>query len=203
MKDFNMLSLHQSIEPLGLALDPEGRQPYLSIKIRGLDIPETIKFIREKMEVVSSIYPFEYQFFDDVFARVYVNEQKTGKMFNTFTLLALAIACLGLLGLTSFATEQRTKEIGIRKVLGSSISGIIVLLSREFTKWVLLANIFAWPVAYFVMNRWLQNFAYRVRIDLGIFVISGFLTLMMALLTVSFHSTRAAHANPVDSLRYE
>ncbi len=203
MKDFNMLSLHQSIEPLGLALDPEGRQRYLSIKIRGLDIPETIKFIREKMEVVSSIYPFEYQFFDDVFARVYENEQKTGKMFNTFTLLALVIACLGLLGLTSFATEQRTKEIGIRKILGSSISGIIVLLSKEFTKWVLLSNIFAWPVAYFVMNRWLENFAYRVRIDLGTFFISGFLTLMMALLTVSFQSTKAAHANPVDSLRYE
>ncbi len=203
MKDFNMLSLHQSIEPLRLALDPEGRQPYLSIKIRGSDIPETIKFIREKMEVFSSIYPFEYQFFDDVFARVYETEQKTGKMFNTFTLLALVIACLGLLGLTSFATEQRTKEIGIRKVLGSSISGIIVLLSREFTKWVLLANIFAWPVAYFVMSRWLQNFAYRVRIDLGTFVISGFLTLLMALLTVSFQSTKAAHANPADSLRYE
>jgi putative ABC transport system permease protein len=203
MKDFNMLSLHQNIEPLGLTLDAEGRQRYLSIKIRGTDIPEIIKFIREKMEVVSSIYPFEYQFFDDVFARVYHNEQKAGKMFNTFTLLALVIACLGLLGLTSFATEQRTKEIGIRKVLGSSISGIIVLLSKEFTKWVLLANIFAWPVAYFVMNRWLQNFAFRVRIDPGTFVISGFLTLMMALLTVSFQSTKAAHANPVDSLRYE
>jgi len=117
--------------------------------------------------------------------------------------LAIFITCLGLFGLASFTAEQRTKEIGIRKALGASVSGIILLLSKEFTKWVLVANIIAWPVAYLAMNRWLQNFAYRIDIGLGTFILAGVLALVIALLTVGYQAIKAARANPVDALRYE
>jgi putative ABC transport system permease protein len=118
-------------------------------------------------------------------------------------MLAILVACLGLFGLASFSAEQRTKEIGIRKVLGASVSGIVLFFSREFTKWVLAANVIAWPVAYFVMNRWLQHFAYRTRIGFGIFILAALLTFVIAFITVSYQSIKAAVANPVDSLRYE
>jgi putative ABC transport system permease protein len=113
------------------------------------------------------------------------------------------IACLGLLGLAAFMAEQRTKEIGIRKVLGAKVSGIVLMLSKEFAKWVLIANIIAWPVAYFAMSNWLQNFAYRTSIGIWTFVLSAALALTIALLTVSFQAVKAATSNPVDSLRYE
>ena len=125
------------------------------------------------------------------------------RIFGIFTLLGLFIACLGLLGLASFTAESRTKEIGIRKVCGASVAGIVIMLSKQFTKWVLLANGIAWPVAYFAMNKWLQNFAYRINIDIMTFLLSGLLVLGIALLTVSFQSFKAALANPADSLRYE
>jgi len=124
-------------------------------------------------------------------------------IFSYFTFFAILIGSLGLFGLSSFTAEQRTKEIGIRKALGASISEIILLLSKEFTKWVLIANIIAWPVIYFVMNQWLQNFAYRINIGLGTFVLSGLLALIIALLTVGYQAVKAARANPVDALRYE
>ena len=118
-------------------------------------------------------------------------------------LFAILIACLGLFGLTSFTVEQKTKEVGIRKVLGASISGICLLLSREFIKWILLANIIAWPIAYYAMSRWLQGFAYRTNMEAWIFALSAGLALLIALLTVSFQSIKAAVADPIDSLRYE
>ena len=123
--------------------------------------------------------------------------------FRLFTLIAILISCLGLFGLASFTTERRTKEIGIRKVLGASVPGIMILLFREFTKWVLLANIIAWPAAYFAMSKWLQNYAYRVNISIFIFALAGTLALLIALLTVSFQTIKAATADPVNSLRYE
>ena len=122
---------------------------------------------------------------------------------NVFTLFAIIISCLGLFGLASFLTEQRTNEIGIRKVLGASESGIVYLLSKQFTKWVLIANIFAWPAAYFVMNQWLRSFAYRINIGIWVFLLSGMLAAGIALFTVSFQALKAARANPIDSLRYE
>jgi len=125
------------------------------------------------------------------------------QMFGYFSLLAIIIGCLGLFGLASFTAEQRTKEIGIRKVLGASLSNILVLLSREFTKWVLVANIIAWPIAYFSMNRWLDNFVYQVNIGWTVFVLAAILTFVIALLTVSYQSIKSALANPADSLRYE
>ena len=136
-------------------------------------------------------------------AHLYIADQRTSKIASTFSILAIFIACLGLLGLASFVTEQRTKEIGIRKVLGASISSLLFMLSREFLKWVLIANIIAWPVAYYAMNNWLNNFAYRVNINLWIFILSGIAALIIALFTISSHAIKAATSNPVKSLRYE
>ena len=124
-------------------------------------------------------------------------------IFGSFSILAIIIACLGLFGLISFATEQRTKEIGIRKVLGASVQGIVGLLITKFIKWVLMADIIAWPLAYFFMNNWLKNFAYRTDMSIWIFIISGLTALAIALLTISYQTIKAATSNPVDSLRYE
>lgn len=126
-----------------------------------------------------------------------------GRLFSIFTILGIIIAGLGLFGLASFMAEQRTKEIGIRKVLGASVSGLILLISKDFTKWVLMANLIAWPVAYFFMNNWLQNFAYRTNLALWIFALSGVIALTIALLTVSYQAIKVALANPVEALRYE
>ena len=147
--------------------------------------------------------PFEFSFLDTIYDDQYRNEERTGRVFTIFTLFALFVACLGLLGLASFAAEQRTKEIGIRKVLGASVPGIILMMSREFTRWVLLANIFAWPIAYYIMYRWLRSFAYRSDIGWMVFILSGLIALIIALLTIGFQSIKAATANPVESLRYE
>ena len=124
-------------------------------------------------------------------------------LIQLFALLAILIACLGLFGLASFTAEQRTKEIGVRKVLGATVPGVVLLLSKEFIKWVLIANLTAWPIAYFLMKHWLQNFAYRMNLGMGIFVLSGLLAFGIALLTVSFQSIKAAIANPVNALKYE
>jgi putative ABC transport system permease protein len=134
---------------------------------------------------------------------LYRAEVKLRTIFSYFTGFAIFIACLGLFGLASFTAEQRTKEIGIRKVLGSSIVGILFLLIKEFTKWVVVANIVAWPLAYFALHRWLQHFAYRTEMSLWMFLLSGVLALMIALITVGYQAVKAARANPVMSLRYE
>ena len=202
MKDFNFQSLHNEISPLCLYLDP-GVPYILSVKIRGNRIPETLKYIQTSLEAVSDDYPFEYQFFDDAFNGLYRTEQKLGNLFVVCAGLAVFLACLGLLGLVAFTAEQRTKEIGIRKVMGASVSSIIGLLSRQFLRWVLLANILSWPVAYYVMYNWLENFAYRVNMGIVVFVFSSLITLLIAFLTLSIQSIKAATADPVDSLRYE
>jgi predicted permease len=147
--------------------------------------------------------PFEYQFLDESMGNQYRTEIRISRILNTFTYLAIFLSCLGLLGLTSFMTEQRTKEIGVRKVLGASTAGIVILLSKEFAKWVLLANVIAWPLAYYFMNKWLQEFANRINIGMGTFIASAVIALIIALLTVSFLTIKAALANPIKSLRYE
>ena len=134
---------------------------------------------------------------------MYKEERKLGQNFGYFTCIAIFIACLGLFGLASFTSEQYTKEIGIRKVLGASVSGILMLLSREFTKWIFLANLIACLIAYYIMNKWLQNFAYRVNLNIWIFILSALAALAIALLTVSYQTIKAATVNPVDSIRYE
>lgn len=202
MKDFHLHSLHRPITPLYIFLNPRDFSN-IAIKIKTANIPATIDYVKGVMKKFSPNYPFSYSFFDEVFEQAYMTEQRMERVFEAFSILAIFIACLGLFGLTAFAAEQRTKEIGIRKVLGASDSKIFLLLSREFIKWVFLANIIAWPIAYFTMNKWLGNFAYRIHIGMAAFLIAGGTALLIAYLTVSYQSVKSAQANPADSLRYE
>jgi putative ABC transport system permease protein len=188
--------------PLYIFLDP-ARSSRISIKIRGGNIPETLAFIRNTWERFAPEYPFEFSFFDEIFDRAYRVERRLGTMFSAFAGLAVLIACLGLLGLASFTAEQKTKEIGIRKVLGASSSGIVVLLSREFMKWVIAANFVAWPIGYFAMRTWLQNFAYRIDLTVPMFLGAALAAFLVAIATISFQTYRAATANPAESMRYE
>lgn len=202
VEDFHYSSLRNPIEPLKIFL---GRNPsyYISIKIQSQDIQGTIERIESAWNRFSTNYPFDYFFYDSIFARRYQAEQNLQRLFRYFSFLAIFIACLGLFGLASFAAERRIKEIGIRKVLGASSRGLVLLLNKEFAKWVLIANLVAWPVAYFAMRRWLEGYAYRTSISLTIFLLSGLLALVTALLTVCYQSIKAAVSNPVNSLRHE
>ncbi len=202
VKDFHISSLHQKIEPLALYLQPFACR-YFSIKIRPQNIPRTLAFIGEAWKRFEPSRSFSYSFLEDDLDRFYRAEQKLGQIFLSFAILTIFIACLGLFGLSSFTAEQRTKEIGIRKVCGASVSSIVFMLSKEFTKWVFLASIIACPFAYFAMNRWLQNFAYRMNLGIGIFFLSTLVALVVALATVSYQAIKAALANPVETLRYE
>ncbi|MDH5704772.1 MAG: ABC transporter permease, partial [Candidatus Aminicenantes bacterium] len=160
VKDFHFRSKHQRIEPLILSLLPSSRYVYfVSVKIKSSNISDTLAFLKSRWNAFSPGWPFEYFFLDDNFDRMYKSEDRLRQVFLTFTFLAIFIACLGLFGLAAFTAEQRTKEIGIRKVLGASVPGVVLLLSKEFIKWVLIANVIAWPVAYFALSRWLENFA--------------------------------------------
>jgi putative ABC transport system permease protein len=163
----------------------------------------TVQLIEKKWSALFPAQPFEYQFLDDTFGKAYLAEIKTGQVFSLFALLAIIISCLGLFGLAAYTAEQRTKEIGIRKVLGASVSNITTLLSKDFLGLVALANIVAWPVAWYAMNKWLENFAYRIELAVWIFVLSGMAAIIIALLTVSYQSIKSASVNPVKSLRNE
>jgi len=202
MKSFNFEAMNKKIEPLVLMLWPIGLD-FVLIRISPGEISATIEFISKTWKKIIPMYPFVYQFLDEDYKKMYSEIGTLGKLANTFSLMAIFLACLGLFGLISFTAEQRSKEIGIRKVLGASVPGVIFLLSKEFTKCVLVANIIAWPVAYIAMKGWLENFAYRTSIGIGTFVLSGFVALLIAVVTVSYQSIKAAFANPVDSLRYE
>ena len=147
--------------------------------------------------------PFSFRFMDDSFNEFYKAEKQVGIIALSFSILAILVACLGLFGLATFLAEQKTKEIGVRKVLGASIPSILLMLSKEFLKWIVIANIIAWPAAYYLMHKWLQEFAYKVEIGWWIFALSGIIAIIIALLTVSLQAMKAATANPVESLRYE
>jgi putative ABC transport system permease protein len=203
VKDFHFESLHQKIRPLAMYLLLEKGTRYVSIRILPDKIPQTLALIKTKWKALATGQPFEYFFLDDDFDLLYKAEKKIGQLFLAFAALTVLIACLGLFGLASFTAEQRTKEIGIRKILGASVLHIVTLLTKEFSRWILLANLIAWPVAYFAMNRWLQNFAYRISIGPWIFILVASVTFFIALFTVSYQTLRAATANPVDALKYE
>ncbi len=204
VEDFHFQSLHEEVNPMILYNSClYGSFNQVSVKMRPENVQSTMAFLKTKWNEIDSQYPFEFAFVDDQFDELYRAEERMGSLFGYFTALAIAIGCLGLFGLTSFTAEQRTKEIGIRKILGASVSGIIFLLIREFTKWVLLAVFIAWPIGYFVMNTWLQNFAYRINVGVDTLVLAALMALAVSLLTVSFQSIRAALAEPVKSLRYE
>jgi putative ABC transport system permease protein len=202
VKDFHIRSVHQKIEPVLLYITSQ-RFNWLSVKLTGHDVAGTLRFIGETWQRFENKHPFEYKFLDESFEKFYLAEERLTQTLGIFSALAISIACLGLFGLAAFTAEQRTKEIGIRKVLGASVNGIIALLSKDFVKLVLLANLVAWPVAYFAMSKWLQDFAYRIDLGWRVFALAGGLALLIALLTVSAQAVKAALANPVNSLRYE
>lgn len=202
IKDFNFYSLHEQIQPMVLIVAPFWYHS-LYIKICGSKPMDTIQSIERTIKQVVPDYPFVYNFLDDDLNQLYNTEQNAGKILMIFSFLAIFISCLGIFGLIAYVTERRTKEIGIRKTLGASVTGVVMLLTRDFTKWILIANLIAWPVAWYAMNKWLQNFAYRVDLTFWPFLLSGLLALFIALLTVSWQAIRAATANPVEALRYE
>ncbi len=202
LRDFHMHSLHLPIMPLYVFLDTEVADR-ISIKIRGGDIPRTMAFLKATWDRFAGGYPFEYAFFDEIFDRAYRSERRLGTVFGAFAGLAVLIACLGLVGLASFTAEQKTKEIGIRKVLGASSSGVIVLLSREFMKWVVAANLIAWPIGYIAMKSWLRSFAYRTSLTVPMFLGAALAAFALAAAVISLQTYRAAAANPVESIRCE
>jgi len=206
VKDVHYQSLHSVIRPMAL-ITYNGPlrfyDQYISVRLNTEDIAGVIEYISNTWDKMSNSVPFEYSFLDDDYDSLYKSELQTGIIFTGFSILAVFIAALGLLGLASYAAEKRTNEIGIRKALGASVSNIFILLSKEFVKWVVIANIIAWPVTYFLMNRWLQDFSYRTTISWTPFILSAIIAFAISLLTVSTQAIRAALANPVESLRYE
>ncbi|MGD8777479.1 MAG: ABC transporter permease [Ignavibacteria bacterium] len=200
--NFHFKSLRNNIEPL-IILYGTGGFKYIVIKVAANEINTAINSIEETWNEFSAGEEFEYYFLDDYFGKTYYNDEKLETLFGIFSLLAITIASLGLFGLATFMTENKMKEIGIRKALGASVANITALLAKDFVKWILIANLFAFPAAYLVMQEWLQDFAYRADLPLLGFVLSGVLALIVALVTVSLKTIRAATANPVKSLRYE
>ncbi|HEV2355196.1 MAG TPA: FtsX-like permease family protein, partial [Puia sp.] len=202
VKDFNFRSLRDNVTPLAFRLrkDPGA----LSIRVHsGADVPAVLAQVRNKWKSFSPEQEFAYSFMEQDFDRLYRTEERIGQLFLSFSSLAILIACLGLFGLATYAAEQRTKEIGIRKVLGAGVYTIIGMLSREFIRLVLLSVIIASPVAWLAMRKWLQGFAYRIDISVWIFAAAGMIALLVAMLTVSVQTFRAASANPVVSLKAE
>lgn len=204
VKNFHSEGMKMEIRPAVLILEPRFFA-FISVRIRPENVPDTLAYLETSLREIypESEFTYNYSFIDDNFRSKYPEEEKIREIYIAFGCLAVFIACLGLFGLASFSVQQRTKEIGVRKVLGASIQEIMLLLSKEFTKWILAANLIAWPLAYFMMNKWLENFAYRINIKWDIFIFSGILTTVVGLFTVSFHSLRAAKSNPVDALKYE
>jgi ABC-type antimicrobial peptide transport system permease subunit len=201
VQDFNFKSIRTTVEPL--VIRQGDYLQYMIARIQPSNLPQTVEKLKAVWEANYPEYPFELHFLDADFERLYEAEQRTGKVFRYFTILAILISCLGLFGLASFTAEQRTKEIGVRKVMGASVQQIVTLLSSEYLKWMLVANLIAWPLAWYVMNKWLQNFAYKIQINLAYFLLAGIATCAIALVTVSFQTIKAANSNPVKALNYE
>ena len=202
VEDFHSRSLHTAVRSFVFRMYIPW-QFYVFVKIDGKQTQAALGCLKSTFEEYSPGYPFNYRFLDEVFNQQYTSERQLGQLFNAFSLLSVFIACLGLFGLSSYSIEQRTKEIGVRRVLGASVTSIVGMTAREFLKWVVLANLIAWPLAYLVMSRWLREFAYRIDIGPMVFILAAGVTFLIALLTVSYHSLHAAYSNPVDSLRYE
>jgi hypothetical protein len=202
IQDYQLRTLHYEVEPLALFMDPDWLN-FLCVKIAAENVPRALAYLEDTWKRYSPGAPFHFRFFDDDIDALYRAEERIGSLFRYFTVLAVFVSCLGLFGLASFLVERRTKEIGIRKVLGASVPTIFLLLSREFFKWVVFANLIAWPVAYLVMSRWLQNFAHRAGLTPLIFLLSGVLSFAVALVAICYQSVRASLADPARSLRYE
>jgi putative ABC transport system permease protein len=202
VKDFHFKSLHEKIEPLFLFMR-ESNYKYLAVKLNSFDISGSVDYIHKVWNKMVPDSPFEYIFYDNYYDQLYKKEAQFGKIIFIFSTIAILIACMGLFGLAAFYSERRTKEIGIRKVNGATISEIMAMLNREFIKWVFIAFIIATPVAWCAMHKWLQSFAYKTELSWWVFILAGTIALGIALLTVSWQSWRAATRNPVEALRYE
>ena len=202
-KDFNFNSLHYKIETMFMHSQKEWGFKNMSVKINGAKAATALPFIQSVWQQNFPDHPFEYQFLDDHFAEVYRADTQVSSVVATLATLAIIISCLGLFGLASYSAERRTKEVGIRKVLGASVQNITTMLSKDFLKYVLIATIIAWPLAWFVIYKWLQDYAYRIPISWWIFILAGAAACLIAIVTISFQAIKAAVANPVKSLRSE
>jgi putative ABC transport system permease protein len=200
-KDFNWSSAHEARQ--SIAFGPVRSGGYISFRITTTDLTEAIKKVQARYTEIFPGNVFNYAFADQTFDQQYKDDQRFAKLFSIAAAMAIFIACLGLFGLVAFTAQQRTKEIGMRKVLGASVSSIVGLLSKDFLKLVLIGFIVAVPATWYIMNQWLENFAYRTTIGYGIFLLSGVVSMLIALLTVSWQSFKSAAANPVNSLRSE
>ncbi|MBN1327521.1 MAG: ABC transporter permease, partial [Candidatus Cloacimonetes bacterium] len=195
LEDFHVNALRDKIEPLVVYYNPPNRN-YLSLRLKPGNMFKVLDIVEKEWKGMHPGMPFDYFFLDEHFDRIHYSERNLATTFMYFTILAIIIACLGLFGLASYATERRIKEIGVRKVMGSTVSEIVLLLSKDFSKLVLLANVLAWPIAWFAMHKWLQNFAYPAKMDIWLFVWSGIIAFLIALITVSFRTIKAASSNP-------
>ena len=216
VKDFNFESLHTNIKPAMLALRPTGifehssdvsfefaPEPRISVRFRGGNLEKHIAFLKRTWKHVAGDQDFEYQFLDDALNKAYQQEQRLGSIVRYASFLSIFIACMGLFGLATLVVVRRTKEIGIRKVLGADVSTIVALLSKDFLWLVLIASLIAFPIAWWALNRWLQDFTYRISIVWWVFAGAALVSLFIALATVSIQAIRAALTNPVKSLRTE
>jgi putative ABC transport system permease protein len=201
VKNYHFTSLHNAIEPLVIA--PSFWAGAIAVKAESDRIPEIISAAESAWIAQAPDFPFDYQFLDERLDRLYESEEQQGRLFGFFAGIAIFIACLGMFGLASFAAATRTKEVGIRKVLGASIASIVGLLSRDFIRLVLLAMVIAAPIVWYFMQGWLQNFAYRIELQWWVFLAAGSGALLIAMISVSYQSIRAAVANPVESLKNE
>lgn len=204
VEDYHFESLHDAIEPSIIVLN-KANPDFLAVRLNPGNTAQSVEMLKQKWEDVESAFPFDYFFIKEDYQEQYKSEQKMAGLFVTFTMLAMFIACLGLFGLALFSIGQRTKEIGIRKILGASVSGIMYGLSREFSKWIIIASVIAWPVSYFIVENWLQSFAYRIKVldYTWIFIVSALIALLIAQITISYHAYRAAARNPVDAVKWE
>lgn len=202
VKDYNFEHMSQEISPLAIFESPQYCQ-IIVIKLNKSDVKATIASIEEKWDEVFPNYPFAYTFMDDRYRDMYEREEKSGELFKYFAFLAVFISSLGLFGLTSYLAEQKTKEIGIRKVLGSSVSGIVKIMSKEFIRLIIIANIIAWPLTWYLGNKLLEMYAYRTKMSIFIFIGATVISFLIAFLTISYQAIKAGRSNPVDALRYE
>ena len=202
VKDFHFESLHQEIVPMSFFV-AEDYYNNLTVKISGENIQQGVEHLEKTWRTFLPLRPFDYQFMSDRYARLYKSEQKQGQLFTLFSSLAIFIACLGLFGLATFNTLQRVKEIGIRKVMGASVLGVLMLLSREIVILIAVANLIAWPIAWYLMDLWLGTFAFHVTMNPVVYIVAAGAAILLALVTVSTQTVKAAMTNPSNTLRYE
>jgi len=203
VKDFHVSSLHTKIESVVLCSSDRMTPNNITLRLGGKNITRVMDFVSKVWKEVCPDYPFQYNFYDQWFDSMYKSEEDLGKLISLFAILAIVISSMGILGLALFATEQRSKEIGLRKVNGATTAQVMFLLSKDFTKWILLSFIIGVPISYYAVDRWLINFAYHTRMSWWVFCIAGIIAFLVAMLTVGIQSWKAASRNPVEALRYE